>query len=378
MNNQKRIALIYLGHRGGGPIFTFKLAESLSKSALTKVFLSSKITNREDWKLKGLDVEFFDIPYNLKSVMNFSWNLSCAKLLCNKIKEFAPQLCLFTMIHPMNFLIQHSLKKSGYKIVSIIHDPKPHSGERIWVKLIQKLELKHPDAFITLSNHSANILKNMVKKPIFQYDHPLMVLEESEEAQHLKQKIISISKEKFVFLNFGRIEPYKGIDILIEAFHRLGENYSNVFLIIAGQGNLSTGTVHRLRNLEDKGQAMFINRFLKDSEIKALIDLSKVVVLPYLDATQSGIVSTVIHYGKPLIVTHVGALLEQTKYGTGALIVPPNDAMNLYRAMEFILKSENVYEIMCEEVKLMKHFAPTWEGFAEEILKIINLLKSNV
>ncbi|MEN3009340.1 MAG: hypothetical protein ABDH53_09800, partial [Pseudothermotoga sp.] len=149
MIDQKRIALIYLGHRGGGPVFTLKLAESLSKMAFVKIFLSSEITNRDEWSQNALDVEFFSIPHSFKKVMNFPQLLKCVKLLCDRIKEFNPQVCLFTMIHPVNFLIQRSLKKSKFKIVSIIHDPKPHSGERTWVRLIQKLELKYPDAFVT-------------------------------------------------------------------------------------------------------------------------------------------------------------------------------------------------------------------------------------
>lgn len=374
MIDQKRIALIYLGHRGGGPVFTLKLAESLSKIATVKVFLSSEITNRDEWNQKTLDVEFFSIPHSFKKMMNLPQLLKCVKLLCDRIKEFTPQICLFTMIHPVNFLIQRSLKKSKFKIVSIIHDPKPHSGEKAWVRLIQKLELKYPDAFMALSTYSANILRNLVKKPVFQYDHPLMTLEESEETK-LRQKVISSSQGKFTFLNFGRIEHYKGVNILTEAFYNLAEKQPNAFLIIAGQGDLNKDVLNKLKILENRGQAIFINRFLKDSEIRVLIDLSNVIVLPYLNATQSGIVSTVIHYGKPLIVTPVGALLEQTKYGTGALVVPAGDAMSLCRAMEFIIENKHIYETICKEIELLRSTMPTWEGFSKEIIRIADLLE---
>ncbi|MEO0275135.1 MAG: hypothetical protein ABIM18_08715 [candidate division WOR-3 bacterium] len=123
MSHLKKIAIVYLGHRGAGPIFTLRLAAALSERAITKVFLSHSISNYEEWKKENLDTAFFHVPHTTREALNPTQIFTLRKTMCSKIKEFHPDICLFTMIYPMNFLIQHSLKKSGYKIVSIIHDP---------------------------------------------------------------------------------------------------------------------------------------------------------------------------------------------------------------------------------------------------------------
>jgi glycosyltransferase involved in cell wall biosynthesis len=370
-----KIAVVYLGHKGAGPIFTLSLSNALSKHVEEiKCFLSSKISNYNDWTKSKLNVAFFNVPKTSRQIFHKE-SLKVITTIINEIIHFNPDAIVFTMIHPFNFIIGNYLRKKGYTVLSLIHDPQPHEGEKFWVRLIQKLELKSSDIFFTLSNFSKFNLKKITKKPVENYLHPIMDISSvSEKPPEIELEIL---KNKFVFLYFGRIEPYKGLNNLVEAFSSLVSDKKfeeKTYLIVAGAGNLDKTTNQKLNELEKRKLACFINRFLKDSEILELINISNIAVLPYLSASQSGVLSTIYYYGKPAIVTPVGGLLEQSLYGTGSLITLPN-SLSLLDSMKFILENENIYNLLLEEVRSIRKNLPTWNGMA---LEIIDFIRANL
>jgi glycosyltransferase involved in cell wall biosynthesis len=365
-----KIAVVYLGHKGAGPIFTLSLSKSLSEFADVKCFLSKNITNHNEWIEQDLKAVFFEIPHSFKRFFS-SVTLKSINKILEELDNFKPDVVIFTMIHPLNFVLQRSLKKRNYKILSFVHDPVPHEGEKLWVRLIQKWELKYPDFFFTLSNFSKHQLSKLTKKPIGYYLHPVM--SDTSPPEIPSEVNLEILRNKFVFLYVGRIEPYKGLEKLVDAFLNLSKDNDykdRIYLIIAGAGDLSKTTRDKLRKLQNSHSACFINRFLKDAEITGLIKLSHMVVLPYLSATQSGILSTVYYHKKPAIVTSVGGLIEQSFYGTGSLIVTP-DSDSLRESMKFILSNEKIYSLLLEEIDKIYYKLPTWSTLAKKLIEFI-------
>jgi glycosyltransferase involved in cell wall biosynthesis len=121
-------------------------------------------------------------------------------------------------------------------------------------------------------------------------------------------------------LFFARLEPYKGIDVLLTALRQL-EGQSPVQAIIAGQGDVEPYTRRGLpTNVELR------NRQIGDEEAIELFKNCLVVVLPYLDATQSALVAAAYFFGKPVIVTRAGALPEYVVTGKTGWVIEPRDA----------------------------------------------------
>ena len=76
-----------------------------------------------------------------------------------------------------------------------------------------------------------------------------------------------------------------------------------------------------------------INRFLSNEEVASLIRNCKAVVLPYISASQSGLVQTAMVYGKPVIATRVGAFSEIIKDKKNGILVQPANATELANAI---------------------------------------------
>ena len=128
-------------------------------------------------------------------------------------------------------------------------------------------------------------------------------------------------------LFFGRIKPYKGVDLLIDAFEKSGLPMKGAKLVIAGKGEIS----HEQQNLDKN--IILINRFIENAELANLIYHCRYVVLPYLTATQSGCVMSAFAFNKPVLATNVGDLpltIENKKTG---LICKENDEKALCEAL---------------------------------------------
>ncbi|MBN8866083.1 MAG: glycosyltransferase family 4 protein [Solirubrobacterales bacterium] len=136
-----------------------------------------------------------------------------------------------------------------------------------------------------------------------------------------------------VILFFGLIRPYKGVDVLLRAIEgmRLGEEPPELWIVGNPRMDL-TG----LRELADRLpiRVRWLTRFIEDAEIPAIMDRADLLVLPYTDGEQSGVLYTGIAFGKPMIVSEVGGIGEVAAEHGVARLVPPADAGALRLELE--------------------------------------------
>jgi glycosyltransferase involved in cell wall biosynthesis len=117
-------------------------------------------------------------------------------------------------------------------------------------------------------------------------------------------------------LFFGRIQEYKGLSVLLDALARLWCRRPDATLTIAGEGPLPTHPVL------DDARVRLLHRHIREEEIPGLFAEASVVVLPYLEASQSGVGSLAKTYGRPLLASAVGGLPELLADGSGVLVAP--------------------------------------------------------
>lgn len=129
-------------------------------------------------------------------------------------------------------------------------------------------------------------------------------------------------------LFFGKIVPYKGVDVLIDAFLNSEERKKGVKLVIAGKGNIT----HNQSQLSD--DIIFINKYIDNEELSNLIRHCKYVVLPYISATQSGCVMSAYAFNKPIVATSVGDLPKEIEDGVTGIICKPNNVEDLQIAID--------------------------------------------
>jgi glycosyltransferase involved in cell wall biosynthesis len=137
-----------------------------------------------------------------------------------------------------------------------------------------------------------------------------------------------------VILFFGLLRPYKGLDVLLEAFARL----RGAELWVVGNPRMDVGPLRRLAE-RAPGRVRFLTRFVEDAEIPALFRSADVVALPYRDAEHSGVLYTALAFAKPMVVSAVGGFPEVAEQGA-ARLVPPGDPSALAAALEELTESE--------------------------------------
>jgi len=134
--------------------------------------------------------------------------------------------------------------------------------------------------------------------------------------------------EQPVVLCFGLIRPYKGIDVLLDAWRGI----SDAELWIVGLPKMDLAP---LRAAAPRG-VRFVPRFVADDEIAPFFHRAELVVLPYREIDQSGVLATALAFGSPLLLTDVGGFPEVAATGAAEL-VPPGDAPALHAALARLL-----------------------------------------
>ena len=154
-------------------------------------------------------------------------------------------------------------------------------------------------------------------------------------------------------LFFGRIRRYKGIDIFISAAARVASEIPEVRFVIAGRSDDETQPIlaKALPPLFD-----LRDRFIQDVEAAQLFVDAKLLVLPYIEASQSGVLAIATTFGIPVVATDVGNIgATVTEWETG-LVVPANDSEALAQAILVLLRDEKRRSVLSENALKMAEF----------------------
>ncbi|MGE5343002.1 MAG: glycosyltransferase family 4 protein [Candidatus Omnitrophota bacterium] len=174
-------------------------------------------------------------------------------------------------------------------------------------------------------------------------------------------------------LFFGRIEKYKGLSYLIDAFKTIQPQFRDLKLIIAGCGD--TDDIER--RVSGNADILFMKKYITD-ELPSLIIHSLMVVCPYIDASQSGVVQTAYAFGKPVVATRVGGLPEVVEEGVTGKLVPPGDVPALAQAISELLTDQDKLTEMSENIRYRLKEELRWEHIARQTIAVYRLaMKKN-
>ena len=249
-----------------------------------------------------------------------------------KIRKWKPDILIMRywmswFAPSLGYVARHVGKEC--KVVAILDNVVPHEP-RFFDTPFTKYFLGGCDGFVTMCDAvSADLLRLKPDARFIMRNHPLY--------SHFGEKLPRLAAEEKLGLEHGRknilffglIRHYKGLDILLEAFSGLGEEYQ---LIIAGEPYGSFGPYREIIDkIPGRDRIHIFPNYIKDSEVKNYFSAADVTVLPSRSATQSGISSVSYHFEVPMIVTAVGGLKE-TIGDTGTGIVAPDVSAECIRA----------------------------------------------
>ncbi len=368
-----RIAILscFYPYRGGIAQFNACLYSELGKNHIVKAFNFKRQYPESLFPGKTQYVTEDDtaVPIDSISLLDTANPFSYGKTF-RAILNWQPDLVIvrywMSWFAPSLGQITRKLRKHfDGKVIAILDNVIPHE-RHFFDAPLTKYFLSGCDGYVTLCNAVKEDLLKL--KPEARYEvipHPLYSHfgEKSERTEAEKRLGIGHGKKNILF--FGLIREYKGLDILLEAFGQLGDDYQ---LIVAGE---PYGAFDRyqeiISRLPSRDRIHLYLHYIKDSEVADYFSAADVAVLPYRSATQSGISSVSYHFEVPMIVTDVGGLKETIgDRGTG-IVARGSRPEDIKQEIERYFASPEIREECVRNIRLEKERL-SWKEFAGKLL----------
>jgi glycosyltransferase involved in cell wall biosynthesis len=172
----------------------------------------------------------------------------------------------------------------------------------------------------------------------------------------------------------GNILRLKGVHTLIEAFAALLKDYkrNDMLLLLIGEGSERRGIEHVVKALKIENEVLLLGEKPHD-EIPLWVNSADVFVLPSLSEGFPLVIPEAMMCGVPIVATDVGGVPEAVIDGRTGLLVRPNDAFSLEKAIRAYLDNEQFTRRITENARRMaENF--TWAINAEKNLALYSTL----
>ena len=170
-----------------------------------------------------------------------------------------------------------------------------------------------------------------------------------------------------VALMFGLLRPYKAPELLIDAFSALPADIGELWIV----GRPLGVDMDELRRLAKRSPApvRFVERFVSDAELPAYFERADLVVLPYRDAEQSGVLYTALAFGKAVLMSAVGGFPEVAATGAGRLVAA-GDREGLAAALGALLSDPGARRELELAARRAAEGPYSWGRIAEQTLAL--------
>jgi len=282
---------------------------------------------------------------------------------------------------PMDLWFVRFVQRRGTRIVLTVHDLLPHdTGERH--KRIFSDLYSEVDAIICHSDHIAERLQRDFNVPAAKIDviphGPFFYDLPTPGANEIMRNFGLESLNPLVLFQ-GIIFPYKGVDLLLEAWQLVESELDGPHLIIAG-----TGSPDLLDQLREQIQMLGLNRvhlqlrFISTEELVTLYKAADIVVYPYRAVTTSGALATGLALGKTIVASDLSVFRELLIDGKSALLIDPQDKNQFASALIRLAKEPQLRVDLSSEIEKLQFGDQSWEGIACKTIETYDKVLSSV
>lgn len=284
--------------------------------------------------------------------------------LARTIHAWQPDLIHLQQGHMWFNLVALSLL-SRQRLVTTVHDVISHAGDRYsrqipqWIWNIAIRRASH------LIVHGEALKLQLARRHPIPESH-VHVIPHGEFSFYARWARPDCPERDHV-LFFGRIWPYKGLQYLIQAEPLITDQVPTARIVIAGEGE-SLADYERMMIHRDR--FVVHNRFIPVEQVAGLFQQAALVVLPYVEASQSGVIPIAYAFGKPVVATNVGSIPEAVEPGETGYLVPPRDVPRLADAVVHLLKDSTLRRYMGKRAYQKAMTDLSWENIASAIFKV--------
>ena len=319
---------------GGPPRFAACLAEGMrAQPGVTSVTLS--LSTRAEI-LRTAKPPRCDLPVDTYSGFgSFAWKVLISPViivaLARRLRAVRPDLAICAQPGPLDWVMAAALRPFGTRLMVIVHDADLHPGDGMPLQMpLQRFLCRCADYIVALTGHVGDRLRAQgmaggPNRPLILAAHPPVTFDvppprtSRDGPLHL--------------LFFGRLMAYKGIDLLAGALALLGPR-PDLAVRVVGLGDESPD----LDTLRGQPNVTVENRWVEEDEVGALLGWSDALILPYREASQSGVAAAALAAGRTVIATNAGGLAEQLAGEALAIMCEP-EVESVAAAVRTLLES---------------------------------------
>lgn len=313
-----RVLVWQWGRFGSGPRFATLLAQGLAAVPGVSATLSLA---RGAEIMRGAAPPRCDLPVDTYAgLAGFLGRAAAAPFtvggLARRVEKFRPDVAVCALAGPLDLLMAAALRRLHVPFVVLVHDADAHPGDGMPLQMrLQRRLCRRAATVAALSSHvGERLLRQRLAgtpgRPLIRLRHPPLPYDVPARRTGADGTVR--------LLAFGRLLPYKGLDLLADALRRLGPR-TGLAVRVVGVGPESA----ELAALRALPGVTVENRWVPEAEVGALLGWADAVVLPYREASQSGVAAAALAAHRHVIATNVGGLGEQLADETLAILCEP-------------------------------------------------------
>lgn len=272
-----------------------------------------------------------------------------------KNRNKLPTALIQIMPSPMDYWLDIWCQVFGVQIFRAIHDFQSHPGEAWPTKMAIKRRISLATNLFVFSTFVSENLAPELGKSIYKCSLPEKISPEGSVSPELREMVLNVKHPLVLFI--GRIRKYKGLDFFLETLR----DYSkpSISILIAGSGSINLGNYKNV---------LLWNQWLTESEIDFLLTEANIVVFPYLEASQSGVVPLAMKKNRVILATKVGSLGEQLEGYQRKVLIDPGDGKSLLKGLEASIDLLSEHKLLENESEIHQSM-PLGDAIIEALMK---------
>jgi glycosyltransferase involved in cell wall biosynthesis len=303
-----------MGRRGGGNKLLCSLIDNLKQEDIAHRFIISQRNESISSYSQKENVNVIKTS-SLGSLFKDSW-----REVHNKRDNY-----VFVMQHPHDIFIWMLTKIFRHSRTLMVHDDKRHKGDPYPRTLGLRLRARNSTQRIFFTEYVQSQYPSKKNDFIWRYFH-------------CENKKRVVPAENYL-LTIGRLRKYQGIHLIPKIIENLNINFDR--WTIAGNSKFLSA---------DPRTRIEVNcEWLSEDEIDSYIASARVVVLPYIEASQSGMLPRIASFGVPTVITPVGGLPEQVEELQKCVIAEGNSELSIARAIEMAWEVKEISDAEVSE-----------------------------
>ena len=341
----------------------FEYTISLANALVTQVQVTLLVPDSFQGVASALSPDV-NLIYFHKPRLRSPSNLKMMREINQSLQRLQPDVVHLLAVNPWFNL--GLLFYRPYRLVTTIHDPVVHAGDRSQRNIPQMIR-----DLVAYRSHRIIVHAEALKEIILQrFNLPaeyITVIPHGEFSIYRHWNTETWPEQEGNILFFGRIWPYKGLDYLIAAEPAISQACPHARIVIAGRGE----DMERYRAMMiHPNRFEVFNRYIPHADVPRLFQQTSVVVLPYIEASQSGVIPLAYAFGKPVVATTVGGIPEVVDHGLTGLLVLPRDSAALAEAVISLLQNQETRLRMGHRALEKTKTELSWTAIARQTIKV--------